>query len=181
MKPILRLTWRLAPYMVVGSAVLLLIALLLVAVFTLGLLGVGFFTLMWTIYLVVMLTMIVRDLGGTALAKELTERHGKPIKVFRPGKKNCRFMKRLGWYYEERYAVFVNPRVDKFSLVKYLYLLDPSVTEFSDQLLEVAVTNEKSFEEISNKVSSGKYRASRDLRKYEGAMAVSEAIADIMK
>ena len=183
MKPTLRLTWRLAPYTIVGSLIVLLIALVFVAMFTVDMFGVSFFTLLWTFYFVVMCWMMTKELGGNELAKELKLRNGKPIKVFRPGKKNYRFMKRLGWGYraEDCYAVFVNPRMDKFSFVKYLYQLDPSVDEFSDQLLEVAVTNEKAFKEISNKVSSGKYRASSDLRKYEGATAVSESIADIMK
>jgi len=181
MKPTLRLTWRLAPYMFLSLLVLFLVVLMPVALLKVGLHTVSFFTLLWTVYLVTIFSMIIRDLGGTELAKELTERSGKPIKVFRPGKRNYRFMKRLGWYYEDRYAVFVNPRMDRFSSVKYLYLLDPSSTELSDQLLEVAATNWKAFEEISSKVSSGKYRASSDLRKYESAVAVSESIADIMK
>jgi hypothetical protein len=184
MKPTLRLTWRLAPYMLYGLAVLFLIVITFAAILIVGLHGgLDLITLLGVIFSIFAWSMITKGIGGNELTKELKERNGKPIKVFRTGKWNYRFMKNLGWGYPEDYyyVVWVNPLMDKFSFVKYLYLLDPNVTEFSNQLLEVAVTNEKAFEEISSKVRSGKYRASSDLRKYEGAIAVSESIADIMK
>ncbi len=184
MKPTLRLTWRLAPYMVYSLAILFMVLITFAVVLVVGLHGFkDLITLMGVIFCVFVWSMIVKGIGGNELTKELKERHGKPIKVFRPGKWNYRFMENFGWGYPEDYyyVVWVNPRVDKFSFVKYLYLLDPNGTEFSDQLLEVAVTNEKAFEKIASKVRSGKYHASSDLRKYEGATAVSEAIADIMK
>ena len=182
LKPVLRLTWRLAPYMYftflsVLAAIFIILGLiinfhhttLLYLPSMLGAIALG----LW----------IGRHFGENAISAELHDRAGKPIKVFRPGKKNYRFLKTSKWNYEIQscYLVLVNPRTSKYSFVKYLYLLDPSSEDFSNQLLEVAATNEKAFEEISSKVQSGKWRASSDLRKFEGATAISEAISDIMK
>lgn len=183
LKPALRLTWRLAPYTLYSFVILLMVLLMYIVILTIGIQGLSIITLIGAIYSVYVWKLITSSLGGQVVVKELKERAGKPIKVFRPGKKNYRFMDKLGWGYETKdcYIVFVNPRTDKFSFTKYLYLLDPDSKDFSNQLLEVAATNEKAFEEISSKVQSGKWRASSDLRKFEDATAVSNAIADIMK
>ena len=183
MKPALRLTWRIAPYMLF-SVMALFVVVSTAALLLTGLHGaLSLFILLWTIYLVVVVKMIVQYMGGAELAKELKERGGKPVKVFRPGKKNCRFIAGLGWGYEwtNSIVVFVNPRQDKYTLTKHLFLLDPRSTDFSNQLLEVAVVSEKALKEISSKVSSDKYRASSDLRVYESALAISESIQDIVK
>lgn len=183
MHPTVRLTWRLAPYMVFTAAILLLVLLTFVALFIIEFQPASLFPLLGTIYLVVIWKMLIPYMSGTVLAKELKERAGKPIKVLRPGKQNFHFLKSTGWGYEmdHNIAIFVNPRQDKFTLTKYLYMLDPSSESFSDQLLEVAATNEKAFEEVSSKFHTGKYRASNDLRKYETASLVSDTIQDIVK
>jgi hypothetical protein len=183
MNPTLRLAKRLMFYTFFSIGILLLLLFQVLAILLFGLHGVTLFTLLWTIYLVAVWRLLTKYMGGGELAKELKERGGRPIKVFRPGKKNYRFLKGLGWGYEwtNNIVVLVNPSQDKFSFTKHLFLLDPSSTDFSNQLLEVAVTNEKAFEEISCKVRIGERRASSDLRQYENAQAISETLADIMK
>ncbi len=183
MNPTLRLTWRLAPYMFFALGGLLLVALELTVLILIGVHGLDALTVIGTIYLAYVCKMIVEYMGGNVIVNELGERNGKPIKVFRPGKKNIRFLKKLGWYHDlgNYYPVLVNPREGKFSLTKHLFMLEPGSEKFSDQLLEVAATNAVAYEEIAKKVQTSKYCASSDLRKFEKANAISESIKDIVK
>jgi|GEM_PF-1984756 len=181
--PTLRLTRRLAPYVLYSFIILALVVLMFAALFLGKFHHSNLLILLGGIWCVAIYRMIILYMGGTTLARELKERAGKPIKVFYPGRKNFRFLKGLGWISATGtyYPVFISPCQDKYTFTKHLFMLDPSSDDFSDQLLEVAATNEKAFQEISSKVSTGKYRASRDLRMFEDANAVSEAITDTMK